>query len=165
MSVETKQKLEKIVNDIGDKIFELRDALKMVENCDPSELSFMKYLATIVDNDVASHYMLGGSSDSTFSGFLDGCTVNRWSKGTFVSEWDSGEVIETPCRYDVNTCEVEAEDSDESPEGALECEYVITEDGEELDVCPHCHVYLVRHVDPPDCDNCPECGILSDLDT
>jgi len=58
-------------------------------------------------------------------------------KATFVSSWDFGTNIESPCLYDPQTNEVsdiESVDVDSMDLTTLDREYIVLPDGTELDV-------------------------------
>ena len=65
-------------------------------------------------------------------------------KCEFTSEWSDGAVITTPCIYDPKTGEVTPESSKAMPEGCLEREYITLSDGEEKNVCPVCHGFVLK---------------------
>lgn len=69
-------------------------------------------------------------------------------KATFVSVWDGGTRIETACTVDesgeITTTSVDAGDVE-----SLDREFVETEDGEELHVCPDCHAFIMKTVTEP----------------
>ena len=88
-------------------------------------------------------------------------------RGTFISIWDEGSV-RTPAQLDEATGEVTTNSVDvEGMEHLIE-EMFKDEDGEEHDVCPECHEYILKVVTKegvgktlyeaqvcsnPDCDN------------
>jgi hypothetical protein len=78
-------------------------------------------------------------------------------KATFVSVWDGGVRIETPCTVDesgeITTSSVDAGDVE-----LLDREFVETDDGDEIKVCPNCHSFIMKDalVDVEVCSN-PEC--------
>jgi hypothetical protein len=66
-------------------------------------------------------------------------------KCTLTSEWSDGSVITTPCIYDTKTGEVTPEVSKgRIPTGSLEREFISLDDGEEKDVCPVCHGFVLK---------------------
>lgn len=72
----------------------------------------------------------------------------------FTSVWDTGPIITTKCVYDQMSGRVEPEVFDgPAPTGNLEREFITLEDGDELEVCPNCHEYVLRTVmgDRADC--------------
>jgi len=74
----------------------------------------------------------------------------------FTSIWDTGASVTTPCLYNSNTGEVTPEVSKaEPPSGALLREYITMADGDELEVCPTCHEYVLKPVMNPDGDGNP----------
>lgn len=66
-------------------------------------------------------------------------------KCTFTSVWSDGTVT-TPCEYDPDTGEVFPDTVDADVEGVLEREYISLPDGDELEVCPVCHEYVMKKV-------------------
>ena len=64
-------------------------------------------------------------------------------KGTFTSVWDNDVEISTPAELDTETGEVSAESVDAGDVDILEEEYFTDEDGEEYEVCPECHEYII----------------------
>jgi len=65
-------------------------------------------------------------------------------KCEFTSVWSDGSVVTTPCIYDSKTGEVTPEVSKgRIPVGSLEGEYITLPDGEEKDVCPTCHGFVL----------------------
>lgn len=72
-------------------------------------------------------------------------------KGIFVSYWSDGKIV-TPCYLDTKTGELFPETVDVQDMGTLEREkfYVgDSEDGDEYDVCPVCHEYVLKSVMNP----------------
>lgn len=67
-------------------------------------------------------------------------------KGTFVSHWDCGSVIETPASVNVNTGEITTTASNQNPKGSLVSEEFIYEDGDSRKVCPECHDHILKPV-------------------
>ena len=65
-------------------------------------------------------------------------------QGTFVSSWDSDEVISTPATLDLHTGAIEAEVSPVSPKGSLIEEYFEEDEGKQYNVCPECHNYILK---------------------
>jgi hypothetical protein len=85
-------------------------------------------------------------------------------KGTLTTEWDNDEIIETVATLNLKTGEIVSEsvEVDESFE-TLEREYFTDEDGEEYDVCPECHEFILKYsIDGETCleekKECPSCG-------
>ena len=89
-------------------------------------------------------------------------------KGTFVSVWDGGTEIRTPAELDLSTGEVITESVEAGNVEILDREYFESETGDELDICPDCHTYILKAVmkegightltevfvcSDPDCDN------------
>jgi hypothetical protein len=70
-------------------------------------------------------------------------------KGKFVSEWDSGEIISTPCELDKTSGELFPEIVDINIKGSLEREYFQTPTGDEFPVCDSCHSYVLKTVMNP----------------
>ena len=60
------------------------------------------------------------------------------AKGTFVSVWDGGVAISTPCTIDLDTGEVFTEPVEENIDGLDVCEeqYVVLEDGTGYPIIP-----------------------------
>lgn len=68
-------------------------------------------------------------------------------KCEFTSVWDDGSVVTTPCEYDPETGRTDPEVSKaEPPQGVPVREYITLPDGDELDVCPDCHEYVLKTV-------------------
>jgi len=65
---------------------------------------------------------------------------------TYTSEWDNGSVVETPCEYDPLTGEVDPETADVDIDAGLVREFITLPDGEELEVCPNCHFFILKTV-------------------
>ena len=66
--------------------------------------------------------------------------------GTFVSNWERGKVV-TPCYLDTITGELFPKTANVGNFGTLESEkfYVDgNEDGDEYDICPDCHEYILK---------------------
>lgn len=71
-------------------------------------------------------------------------------KCEFTSEWSDGSIVTTPCIYDPKTGEVTPEVSKgHIPTGSLEREYITFLDGDEKDVCPVCHGFVMKTVMNP----------------
>ena len=88
-------------------------------------------------------------------------------KGKFTSIWDEGTVT-TPATLDEATGEITTDSVDVKGMEHLIEEYFEDEEGEEYDVCPECHEYILKVVmkegvgkslyeaqvcSNPDCDN------------
>jgi len=65
-------------------------------------------------------------------------------KCEFTSEWDDGSVVTTYCEYNHETGFVDPDVSNTLPEGSLVREYITLNSGEELEVCPNCHSYVLN---------------------
>lgn len=66
-------------------------------------------------------------------------------KCEFTSIWSDGSIVTTPCIYNPETGEVIPEVSNGPiPTGSLEREYITLPDGEEKDVCPVCHGFVMK---------------------
>lgn len=66
---------------------------------------------------------------------------------TFTSEWDDGSKVSTPCIYNEETGEVEAEFSkSHAPKASLVDEYITLINGYQISVCPECHSHVLRVV-------------------
>lgn len=78
-------------------------------------------------------------------------------KGTFISVWDNGSV-RTPSTLDTETGEVTTNSVDVNDDLGTLMEEVFEdeEDGEEYDICPECHEYILH--------TCMEPGIVHNLD-
>ena len=87
-------------------------------------------------------------------------------EGTFVSVWDDGTEIRTNATLDEETGHIEAEQSDDPCDhGSLVREYFEDEDGEEYEVCPECHEYIMKTVMLDGIGQClDECRVCSDPD-
>jgi hypothetical protein len=73
---------------------------------------------------------------------------------TFTSEWDDGAAVSTPCIYHAKTGEVEPEVSlGTIPQGQVIREFITLPGGDELEICPDCHGYVLKPVvgDRADC--------------
>ena len=72
------------------------------------------------------------------------------TKCTFVSVWDGGVCIESPAELDETTGEICAASVDvtllEDEPDILEREYLEMPDGEEKEVCPVCHEFILKTV-------------------
>jgi hypothetical protein len=67
-------------------------------------------------------------------------------KGEFVSVWDNGS-IRTPAELDTETGEVTTESVDaDGMEHLIEEWFEDNEDGEEYDVCPECHSFILKTI-------------------
>lgn len=71
-------------------------------------------------------------------------------KGTFVSVWDGGIEIRTPAELDEATGEVTTESVEPGDVETLDREYFESSEfvnaGEEYEVCPDCHEYILKVV-------------------
>jgi hypothetical protein len=76
-------------------------------------------------------------------------------KGTFVSIWDNGS-IRTPAELNEETGEIQTTSVDADGMEHLMEEWFEDEDGEEFEVCPVCHEYILH--------TCMEDGIAHNLD-
>ena len=87
-------------------------------------------------------------------------------KGVFVSVWDDGTEIRTNATLDEETGHIEAEQSDDPCDhGSLVREYFEDEDGNEYEVCPDCHEYIMKTVMIDGIGQClDECRVCSDPD-
>jgi hypothetical protein len=79
-------------------------------------------------------------------------------KGTFVSIWDNGSV-RTPAILDLETGEITTDAVETEDLGTLMEEWFEeSETGEEHEICPECHEYILHNLDEvrrcknPDCD-------------
>ena len=70
-------------------------------------------------------------------------------KGTFTSHWAEGDVI-TNATLNLDTLAVESDSADCEGMNHLESEMFTAEDGEEFEICPHCHQYALKSVMVPD---------------
>jgi len=77
-------------------------------------------------------------------------------KGTFTSIWDDDNDITTPAELNTKTGEVTAESVEAHDVEILNKEYFTNEKGEEFEVCPECHEYILH--------TCMEPGIGHNLD-
>ena len=71
--------------------------------------------------------------------------------GLFVSNWSEGKVV-TPCRLDPITGELFTKSANVGDLGTLESEKFYVggdEDGDEYNVCPDCHEYILKTVMNP----------------
>lgn len=85
------------------------------------------------------------------NGYGDECydfiNITELKRGTFVSVWESGEAITTPAILDENTGEVITESVDINlDDDILEREYFEDEEGEEYNICPNCHSFILKTV-------------------
>ena len=66
-------------------------------------------------------------------------------KGTFTSVWESAGMIETDAELDFTTGEIFAESVDINTDNDfLEYEYFTDSDGNEYEVCPNCHSFILE---------------------
>jgi hypothetical protein len=66
--------------------------------------------------------------------------------GIFHSIWDDGIDISTPATLDTETGEVIAEAADIENLDILVREYFEDEEGEEYEICPECHEFILKSV-------------------
>ena len=66
-------------------------------------------------------------------------------KGTFISNWSEGKVI-TACTLNKRSGELSPDTVDVQDLGTLESEKFIADNGDEFDVCPDCHEYILKTV-------------------
>ena len=66
-------------------------------------------------------------------------------KGTFISYWSEGKVA-TPCTLDIQSGELSPDTVDAGDMGILESEKFVADNGDEFDVCPDCHSYIMKTV-------------------
>ena len=70
--------------------------------------------------------------------------------GTFTSIWDNG-TITTPATLDTETGEISTNAVDAPDDlGTLMEEWFEDEEGEQYDVCPECHEYIIHTCMEPD---------------
>jgi len=62
----------------------------------------------------------------------------------FVSVWDGGTEIRTSGCYDPKTGRVESQKTSDAPVKVLDREYIEFLNGDEMDVCPVCHEYVLK---------------------
>jgi hypothetical protein len=89
-------------------------------------------------------------------------------KGIFTSVWDGGIEVTTPAELDESTGEIITESVDVNGLENLESESFTDEKGNEYEVCPECHTYIMKTImvdgigscydeksvcSDPDCDN------------
>lgn len=68
-------------------------------------------------------------------------------KGTFTSVWDDGDTeISTFCTLNTETGELIAESIEDDSVDNLDREYFTDEEGNDYDVCPECHEYILKTV-------------------
>lgn len=70
--------------------------------------------------------------------------------GTFVSVWDDGTEIRTPAILDETSGSVDTESSEVENVDILQREYFESSEfsnaGEEYEICPECHEYILKTV-------------------
>ena len=66
-------------------------------------------------------------------------------KCSFTSSWTKSSII-IPCVFNSETGEVHPEMSPVKPKGSLEKEFITLPDGDEREVCPTCHEYILKTV-------------------
>lgn len=93
-------------------------------------------------------------------------------KCEFTSVWDDGSVVTTPCVYNENTgyCYPEVSKGP-FPTGMVVEEYITLKNGQQIQVCPDCHEYVMKTVigdrddlsygeyqecSDPDCSGCSD---------
>ena len=88
----------------------------------------------------------------------------------FVSVWDGGVTVVTEAEFDEKTGEVTADTAEVCGLQTLEREFIELPNGDEIEVCPDCHEYILKTVMEPDaegysevqhCSN-PECEEMMD---
>lgn len=67
-------------------------------------------------------------------------------KGTFTSVWDDGVEITSPAELDETTGEVIPVSVEVEGLDILNREYFTDEDGNEYEVCPECHTYIMKTI-------------------
>jgi hypothetical protein len=71
-------------------------------------------------------------------------------RGTFTSIWDNG-TITTPATLDTETGEISTNAVDAPDDlGTLDEEWFEDEEGEQYDICPECHEYIIHTCMEPD---------------
>jgi hypothetical protein len=66
-------------------------------------------------------------------------------KGTFTSVWGSAGLIETDCELNKTTGELFTESVEvDTDNDFLEREYFTDSDGNEYEVCPNCHCFVLE---------------------
>lgn len=66
-------------------------------------------------------------------------------KCSFTSSWTESSIT-TPCVLNSETGEVQPEISPVPPIGSLEKEFITLQNGDEREVCPTCHEYILKTV-------------------
>ena len=66
--------------------------------------------------------------------------------GFFTSVWDGNTEITTPAKLNVKTGEITTESVETNDIDILEREYFTLKSGDELEVCPECHEYILKTV-------------------
>jgi hypothetical protein len=67
-------------------------------------------------------------------------------KCSFTSVWTDG-LVTTPCVFNSETGQVDPEvGTGPLPKGSLEREFITLPDGDEREVCPTCHEYILKTV-------------------
>jgi len=74
--------------------------------------------------------------------------------GLFTSVWDGGREITTSATLDTETGYLEIKSSDENIEDldVLDGENFVDDEGNEYNVCPECHEYILKEKDITDTD-------------
>jgi hypothetical protein len=67
-------------------------------------------------------------------------------KGTFTSVWDNDTEITSPAVLNTETGEIGAVAVEANDVDILDKEYFTDEDGEEYEVCPECHDFILKTV-------------------
>lgn len=81
-------------------------------------------------------------------------------KGTFTSVWESAGMIETDAELDISTGEIFAESVEvDTDNDFLDCEYFTDSEGNIYDVCPECHIHILKDktVNGKKVQFCPNC--------
>jgi hypothetical protein len=75
--------------------------------------------------------------------------VDQILKGSFVSVWEQG-IVQTEGTLNTDTGEVTCNSVESENLGSLEREYFEDKDGNEYEVCPTCHEYILKTTIDPD---------------
>jgi len=85
-------------------------------------------------------------------------------KGTFTSVWDSA-IINTGAELNEVTGEISTNSVETGDNGSLIEEFFEGEDGDQLEVCPECHTYIMKTIMVPGIGhNLDEHRVCSDPD-
>jgi hypothetical protein len=85
-------------------------------------------------------------------------------KGTFTSVWDDAIII-TGAELNEITGEIMTSSIDTGNNGSLIEEFFEDEDGDQLEVCPECHCYIMKTIMVDGIDHCyNERSVCSDPD-